>query len=82
VSAGHPYLVGEEGPEIIIPGQSGMVHDAGATARMMSGSGGDGSSTGGGNHYDFDNHGVIGSQQQMETWLTAGIDSLRRKRRM
>lgn len=34
VRAGQPYLVGEEGPELITPTRDGWVHDAAATARM------------------------------------------------
>jgi hypothetical protein len=45
VQAGRPYLVGEEGPEIITPTRGGFVHDAAATRSMM---GGSGSALGGG----------------------------------
>jgi TP901 family phage tail tape measure protein len=38
VSAGMPYLVGEEGPELIIPRGSGTVLPAGQTAGVLSGS--------------------------------------------
>lgn len=47
VQAGRPYLVGEEGPELVTFGQDGMVHNASQTAAMMSGSSG-GSAWGGG----------------------------------
>lgn len=40
IKAGVPYIVGEQGPELIVPSQNGMVHNAGATAAMMSGSSG------------------------------------------
>lgn len=35
VRAGGTYLVGEEGPELVTFGQSGLVHDAMKTARIM-----------------------------------------------
>lgn len=35
VRPGEPYLVGERGPELVTFGQSGIVHDALKTARMM-----------------------------------------------
>ena len=35
VSQGQPYLVGEEGPELVTFGHSGFVHDAQTTAQMM-----------------------------------------------
>ncbi|MGW9196049.1 hypothetical protein [Micromonospora chersina] len=34
IKAGTPYLVGEEGPELITPTADGYVHDAGKTARL------------------------------------------------
>jgi TP901 family phage tail tape measure protein len=37
VTAGQPYLVGEEGPELIVPRSDGMVLPAGQTAAAMSG---------------------------------------------
>ena len=37
VSPGQPYIVGEEGPELVTFGQSGMVHDAATSAQMMAG---------------------------------------------
>jgi hypothetical protein len=46
VQAGRPYLVGEEGPELIVPGQSGTVMTATQTAAMRSGASG-GSAWGG-----------------------------------
>lgn len=42
IMGGKTYLVGEHGPELVTPGRSGFVHDAGATAGMM-GQGGSGS---------------------------------------
>ncbi|WP_425874310.1 hypothetical protein [Micromonospora sp. DT62] len=38
VKAGTPYIVGEEGPELITPSRDGYVHTAKETARMMAGS--------------------------------------------
>lgn len=38
VMAGRPYIVGEEGPELIVPQGSGHVMTAGQTAGMMGGS--------------------------------------------
>ncbi len=35
VAAGQPYLVGEEGPELITPTRRGWVHTAGETAAIM-----------------------------------------------
>ncbi|MFP9138686.1 phage tail tape measure protein [Devosia sp. XGJD_8] len=39
IMGGKTYLVGEHGPELVTPGRSGFVHDAGATAGMMGGGG-------------------------------------------
>ena len=44
VSSGTAYLVGENGPEMMVPGKSGTVIPAGATAWAMSGGGGGGDS--------------------------------------
>jgi len=38
VSAGQPYLVGEQGPELVVPSGNGTVIPAGKTASMMGGS--------------------------------------------
>jgi hypothetical protein len=38
ISAGQPYLVGERGPELVVPSGSGNVIPAGKTASMMGGS--------------------------------------------
>lgn len=40
IMAGTPYLVGEKGPELIVPHYSGQVIPAGRTAQMMAGGGG------------------------------------------
>lgn len=40
IRAGTPYIVGEDGPELITPSRSGFVHPAGETQKMMSGTGG------------------------------------------
>ena len=45
VQAGKPYVVGEEGPELITPKSGGMVHDAKKTAEMF-GAGSSGSGRG------------------------------------
>jgi phage-related minor tail protein len=37
VSAGQPYLVGERGPELVVPSGSGNVIPAGKTASMLGG---------------------------------------------
>lgn len=47
IEAGRPYVVGEEGPELIIPSQSGTVMTAAQTKAMQSGASG-GSAVGGG----------------------------------
>ncbi|MEH0841626.1 hypothetical protein V6U81_04410 [Micromonospora sp. CPCC 205711] len=50
VKAGQPYLVGEDGPELVTPTKNGWVHDTNKTASMMSptaGIYGSGSSAGG-----------------------------------
>lgn len=39
VDANTPYLVGEEGPELVTPTRDGYVHDARTTARMLAGTG-------------------------------------------
>lgn len=40
MQAGQPYLVGEEGPELVMPRSNGMVYTARETAQMLAGSGG------------------------------------------
>ncbi len=45
VLAGREYLVGEQGPELVTFGASGLVHNASQTAAMMSGSPGGSSGT-------------------------------------
>lgn len=40
IVGGRTYLVGEEGPELVTPGKSGYVNNAGATSRMAAGDGG------------------------------------------
>ena len=40
ISANTPYLVGERGPELVVPRQAGTVIPAGPTAQMLGGSGG------------------------------------------
>lgn len=42
ITAGHPYIVGELGPELIIPSTSGHVYTAEETEGMLSGGTGDG----------------------------------------
>lgn len=37
IAAGQPYIVGEEGPELIVPSGAGMVMTAGQTSGMLSG---------------------------------------------
>jgi phage-related minor tail protein len=37
MSAGKPYLVGEHGPELVIPGRSGTVMNADLTNKAMGG---------------------------------------------
>jgi TP901 family phage tail tape measure protein len=46
VSAGQPYIVGEEGPELIVPNTSGTVMTANQTSSILGGGGG-GSGVGG-----------------------------------
>jgi hypothetical protein len=45
VSAGQPYLVGEQGPELVVPSGNGTVIPAGKTASMMGGGMGGGGMT-------------------------------------
>lgn len=52
VKAGTPYLVGEEGPELITPTRDGYVHDARATARALAASSLPAASTGRGGGFD------------------------------
>lgn len=40
VSAGQPYIVGEKGPELIVPDQNGFVATAAQTDRLLAGAGG------------------------------------------
>lgn len=88
VMAGQAYLVGEKGPEVMLAPQDGYVYDAATTARMMSGTStalAPTKSAGGvTNHYHLSPvfTGPVGSQRELETWLTGSIDNLRRKGRM
>ncbi|MEH1059399.1 hypothetical protein V6U89_29850 [Micromonospora sp. CPCC 206171] len=56
VKAGQPYLVGEEGPELVTPTKDGYVHDAAKTAGMMAGGTAGGSSMGSGGTSIVINH--------------------------
>ncbi len=48
ISAGTPYLVGEQGPELILPSANGYVLTASETSALMAGSQGAGAGGGGG----------------------------------
>lgn len=74
VKAGTPYIVGEEGPELIIPSANGTVIPAGQTAAMMRGAGGR-TLGGGGNTYNF--YGPITSD--MKRWIVDQLESSARE---
>lgn len=70
-------LVGEHGPELVSLPRGSMVHSNPDTERMLSGGGG-----GGGLTIVLENHGAIGSQMELENWLTRSLDNLHRKGRL
>ena len=47
IESGRPYIVGERGPELVVPNQSGTVIPAGRTQEILSGRGGTGIGVGG-----------------------------------
>lgn len=59
VKAGQPYLVGEDGPELVVPGQDGTVIPAGPTAAALGG--GQGGTPVGGVNYHVTINGFVGS---------------------
>jgi len=69
VKAGQPYIVGEEGPELIVPGQDGWVATAAETDRILSRSGGGGGRFAGGagtvinNYFSFGRY--LGSREEL-----------------
>lgn len=78
---GDVALVGEQGPELVRFQGSGEVLPADETRRALNGSGG-GMTSGGSASFQIINQGVIGSQREVEDWLTRSLDNLRRKGRL
>lgn len=70
VKAGVPYLVGEQGPELIVPGQSGTVMTASQTAAMRSGASGGSAQRPTGGSYTI---GVAGGMEPAMTALVSAI---------
>ncbi|WP_051723705.1 hypothetical protein [Micromonospora chokoriensis] len=66
IKAGTPYMVGEEGPELITPSADGFVHDAKKTARLLSDSRSAGVALGGG---------VAGGQTVINNYFTVNVPS-------
>lgn len=90
IEAGRPYIVGEEGPELITPTRDGYVHDAAKTARMRAALGGGGQAAGaggvsGGGVVQYTSvhvqAGYVVSEQQLEDRIARVLDDLRRKGR-
>jgi phage-related minor tail protein len=79
---GVPALVGEEGPELIMPTADGFVHTAGETASMLSGGFGAGSAPSlGGGGVTVNISGVVGDKDAVIGWVHEGLrqyDSARR----
>ena len=76
VAAGQPYLVGEEGPELVTFGQKGMVHDASATKSMMTG-GGSGmvsAASGGATYISVVVQGQVVTQERLVDGIIKGIN--------
>ena len=76
VAPGQPYLVGEEGPELVTFGQKGMVHDASATKSMMTG-GGSGmvsAASGGATYISVVVQGQVVTQERLVDGIIKGIN--------
>ncbi len=58
MNAGRPYLVGEEGPELVTPSRGGWVHTAAQTRSMAAAS-----ASGGGDTYYIDASGLLSESQ-------------------
>lgn len=73
VSAGKPYMVGEEGPELIVPDANGMVLTAAETAALARGAGSGGQGVGGVGethvHVHLDAKGSVFAGRDAERWL-------------
>lgn len=78
VQAGQPYIVGEEGPELIFPDRDGWVATASETDRLMSRSRGGGAALGGGggavvnNYFSLPNY--LGSPDDLVRALRELVD--------
>lgn len=85
---GEVAMVGERGPELVLFGQAARVVDAATTKAMHLGvssmrtSGRAPATTGGDVHLHIHNDGVIGSQIELDNWLTGSLDRLARTRRL
>ncbi|MFH8805242.1 transglycosylase SLT domain-containing protein [Streptomyces sp. NPDC017936] len=75
-TAGGLHLFGEAGPELGFSPSGWRVLNARQTAPLL---GGAGTTV---VHLTVENHGVIGSRQETEDWLTETLDQLRRKNRL
>jgi hypothetical protein len=77
LKAGVPALVGEEGPEIIVPTANGFVHTASETKSMLS----EGGTALGGGGVVINISGVVGDKDAVIGWVHEGLrqyDSARR----
>ena len=71
ISAGTPYIVGEEGPELVIPKAAGTVVPAGPTAAMMGRRGGMAPVTsGGGTHITVNVAGTVTAERDLVDVIT------------
>jgi hypothetical protein len=76
-------LVGEEGPEVMEVPRGARIHDAVKSAHMLSPAGnGVALSASGGFVFAPNFYGPVGSQRQLEDWLTQSLDNLKRKGRL
>jgi hypothetical protein len=81
MNAGQPYIVGEEGPELVVPGRAGTVIPAGKTRQMLAAAAVDaggssvapGSPGSGGTTVEVHFHGPVA--QDAERWVVAAVES-------
>jgi hypothetical protein len=81
---GQLALVGEEGPELVVPTADSMVLPAGQTKGLLSGSGGGGPSSvavGGGGGPNIYISGVVGDRDAVIRWVHEGLRSYESARR-
>jgi hypothetical protein len=77
VAKGAPYLVGEEGPEIVVPDQAGQVMTAGETRSILAGGAGGRALTGSSSSPSVVVHleGAVIAGRDAERWLVETIET-------